>query len=97
VPLSRTNFANMHSIFDFSAENAKIEDCLAEQGGFEPPVSRENLSAGKGARGLEIFGVEIRLHLPENEFAFGSVRCPSLTAPPSSHSNGHIPGVRMLM
>ena len=69
---------------------------MAEQGGFEPPVSRENLSAGKGARVLEIFGVEIRLHLPENEFAFGSVRCPSLTAPPSSHSNGHIPGVRML-
>ncbi len=27
----------MRSIFDFPAENAKIKDCLAERGGFEPP------------------------------------------------------------
>jgi hypothetical protein len=27
----------MRPIFDFSAENAKIVDWLAEKGGFEPP------------------------------------------------------------
>jgi hypothetical protein len=27
----------MRSIFDFPGENAKIADCLAERGGFEPP------------------------------------------------------------
>jgi len=25
-----SSFANMHSIFNFSLENAKIEDCLAD-------------------------------------------------------------------
>ncbi len=37
VPLSRTNSATMRAIFEFSAENAKTGDCLAERGGFEPP------------------------------------------------------------
>jgi len=41
VPLNRTNFANMRSIFDFFGENAEIADCVAEQGGLETPVSRE--------------------------------------------------------
>jgi hypothetical protein len=31
----------MRTIFEFSAEIAKIKDCLAEQGGLETPLSRE--------------------------------------------------------
>jgi hypothetical protein len=37
-PLKVRNCANMRTFFDFSAETAKIEDCLAERSGFEPPV-----------------------------------------------------------
>jgi hypothetical protein len=42
VPLRRTNFAATRGIFDFFAENAKIEDWLAEGGGFElsVPISK---------------------------------------------------------
>jgi len=35
VPLGRTKAADMPSIFDFSAESAKIEDWIAEQDEFE--------------------------------------------------------------
>jgi hypothetical protein len=35
VPSNRTNFANLLSIFDFAAENAKITDWLAERDEFE--------------------------------------------------------------
>jgi hypothetical protein len=36
--MGRRKCANMRSIFDFSAENAEIADCLAEQDEFELPV-----------------------------------------------------------
>ena len=36
MPLNRTNFANRRTIFEFSAENAKSADWLAERRGFEP-------------------------------------------------------------
>ena len=43
MPLNRTNFANRRSIFEFSAENVKSADWLAERDGFEP--SRPFISA----------------------------------------------------
>jgi hypothetical protein len=39
----------MRSIFDFSEKNAEISDWLAEQGGLEPPVSREDPLTENGA------------------------------------------------
>jgi len=44
VPLNRTNFANRRTIFEFSAENAKSADWLAERSGFELPVPLPKLS-----------------------------------------------------
>jgi hypothetical protein len=38
VPISREKCANVRGIFDFSAENAKIADWLAEQSEFELAV-----------------------------------------------------------
>ncbi len=43
APLNRTNFANMRTIFEFSAENAKSADWLAEGSEFEPPVPLSKL------------------------------------------------------
>jgi hypothetical protein len=39
APSGRRKCANTRSIFDFSVENAKIQDCMAEKGGFEPKIS----------------------------------------------------------
>ena len=44
-PLRSSKYANVPAIFEFSAENAKIADWLAERGGFEPPVPREIVAA----------------------------------------------------
>jgi hypothetical protein len=49
VPSGKRKPANVRTIFEFSAENAKIADWLMEQGGLEPPVSREELSTENGA------------------------------------------------
>ena len=79
MPLNRTNFANMRSIFDFFGENAEIADCVAEQGGLETPVSREIFAKENPReywRNLASKSVSI---VPESEFAFSSVRFPSLT------------------
>lgn len=50
MPLSRTTFANMRSIFDFSGENAKVANWLAERNGFElsVPIVRRGLYARNG-------------------------------------------------
>ena len=48
MPLNRTNFANVRSIFEVSAESGEIADCLAERGRFEPPVPRRLLWAELG-------------------------------------------------
>jgi hypothetical protein len=60
------------AIFETSAENAKIRDWLAEQGGLEPPVSREGFAKENGRKCWKLFRVTIRWHLPENEFVFRS-------------------------
>jgi len=62
----------MRGIFHFSGENAKIEDWLAEQGGFEPPVSREGFPKENGRKCWRYYASQIRWHLPENEFVFSS-------------------------
>ena len=40
--LNRTNFANVRRIFEYSAENAKIVDCLADGAVSREPVSASN-------------------------------------------------------
>jgi hypothetical protein len=61
VPLSRTNSANMRSIFDFSAENVEIEDWVAERGGFEPP--RPFRIRGAEFNSYAAYYNEVRTHL----------------------------------
>jgi len=61
-----------------SRDNAFRSDWLAERGGLETAVSREDLPTENGAAVGEIFRVKIRQHPPESEFAFSSVGVPSL-------------------
>lgn len=73
APLLRIR-ANASIIFDFSAENAEIVDCLAEQGGFETPVSREVALAEKCAGIGDILAPRSGCTLVENEFATHSAK-----------------------
>src|SRR5713226_8977756 len=69
VPLNQRNFANMRGIFYLSAENAKTVDWLVEQGGLEPPVSREVWLKENRRKCSRFFASKSAKHRPENEFA----------------------------
>jgi hypothetical protein len=60
-PARSTKVLEQAHYFRVSAENGKIADWLAERGGLEPPVSREDLPT-ETPRLLEIFRMEIRQH-----------------------------------
>jgi hypothetical protein len=69
---ARDNSANMRSIFDFSAENAKIADCLAERGGFEPPVPLAFIWAAFGPSLAHYSAPNESIGVGENLFARSS-------------------------
>ena len=85
----------MRSIFDFSAVNAKIADCSAERGGFEPPVSREELPTENGAvigdlsRGntSASCGESVRLQFGRSSFIRLEFRCHEIPSDELNASN----------
>ena len=76
----------MRTIFEFSADNAKIADWLAERGGFEPPVPRGFIWAEFGPR-LAHYSARKKASVlkgicsPGIRLCFGSLRSASFARP----------------
>src|ERR1019366_6123248 len=83
VPLNRTNCANMRTILEFSAENAKIEGLLGGEGRIRNPETLQDSRGGIQPQFGALFGSNKSTRAGENLFAFDSALSSDLSGSPA--------------